>query len=309
LSRPVTLLRDLASILRLHIIAIAIGAALVFGEVLTGELHVAAALLGGLDWLLINLLNRVSDVEEDRANQIRGTERLVGRHRAVLAIWIALLAGSMIVGHLVSPALTPWRAGVQLVGVGYSYRIVPAVLGRGFARGRWVRFKDLYFFKNFMSAALFVCTCLVYPLTVTGGFADGYGWGSFAALVAFFVPFEITYEILYDLRDLEGDRLAGVPTYPVVHGEAVSLAIIDALLVASFVALVAAVATGLLGVREALMGLAPVVQVLFYKPRVRRGLTTRDCIQLTWLGAGLLMLWLVGTRVWAAAGLPLDVWL
>lgn len=35
------------------------------------------------------------------------------------------------------------------------------------------------------------------------------------ALVLFFVPFELTYEILYDMRDLDGDRRAGVPTYPV----------------------------------------------------------------------------------------------
>lgn len=292
---------DLASILRLHIIAIAICATLVFGFVLTGELHTAPALLGGLDWLLINLLNRVSDVEEDTANAIRGTERLVGRHRQVLAGWVGLLVASVVVGHLVAPELTGWRAAVQLVGVGYSYRIVPA--GRALKR-----FKDLYFFKNFMSALLFVATCLVYPVVVSGGFAPGYSWASFVALAVFFVPFEITYEILYDLRDLEGDRLAKVPTYPVVHGVAVSVRIIDALLIASFAVLVVAVAAGLLGLREGLMIAAPVVQVAFYKPRLRRGLTTRDCIALTWLGAGLLMTWLVGTHVWVAAGLPANIW-
>ena len=295
-------LGDLASILRLHIIAIAVAATLVFGFVLTGELHIGPALLGGLDWLLINLLNRVSDVEEDTANAIRGTERLVGRHRQVLAGWVGLLVASVVVGHLVAPGLTVWRAAVQLVGLGYSYRIVPTVRGLR-------RFKDLYFFKNFMSAMLFVTTCLVYPVVVSGGFAPGYSWASFVALAAFFVPFEITYEILYDLRDLEGDRLARVPTYPVVHGVPTSLRIIDALLLASLAVLVIALAAGVLGLREGLMAAAPVVQVAFYKPRVRRGLTTGDCISLTWLGAGLLLLWLVGTHVWVAAGLPANVWL
>lgn len=295
-------LGDLASILRLHIIAIAIGAALVFGRVLTGELHVAVALLGGLDWLLINLLNRVSDVEEDRMNRIRGTERLVGRHGTVLAIWVGLLGGSVVLGHVLAPELTAWRGVVQVVGVGYSYRIVPTP-------GGWKRLKDLYFLKNFMSAMLFVATCLVYPVVVSGGFAEGYGWVSFVMLALFFVPFEITYEILYDLRDLEGDRLAKVPTYPVVHGEAVSVRIIDALLGVAAVALVSAVLMGALGVRELLMVLAPVVQVAFYKPRQRRGLTTADCIQLTWLGAGLLAVWLVGTDLWERAGLPANVWL
>lgn len=302
-------LGDIASILRLHIIAIAVTAALVFGKVLTSELWLAVALLGGLDWLLINLLNRVSDVEEDSANKIRGTERLVGRHTQVLVVWVALLAASMVTGFLVAPELTWLRGLVQLVGIGYSYRIVPTP-------GGLKRFKDLYFFKNFMSAMLFVATCLFYPVLVAraaglghGGFAAGYDWVSFAALALFFVPFEITYEILYDLRDLEGDRLARVPTYPVVHGEATSTKIIDALLLLALVVLPVAVVAGLLGVRELLMAVAVVIQFAFYKPRMKRGLTTRDCIQLTWLGAGLLLVWLGGTSVWEAAGLPLNLWL
>ena len=299
-------LGDVASILRLHIIAIAVTAALVFGKVLTGELWLGVALLGGLDWLLINLLNRVSDVEEDQANKIRGTERLVGRHGLVLSIWVGLLVGSMVVGHLVAPELTWLRGLVQLVGIGYSYRIVPAPTSKGVALKR---FKDLYFLKNFMSAMLFVATCLFYPVLTAGHFAPGYGWSSLLGLALFFVPFEITYEILYDLRDLEGDRLANVPTYPVVHGAAVSSKIIDALLALASVALITSVVYGLLSVRELLMLVAVLVQHTFYQPRFRRGLTTRDCIQLTWLGAALLLVWLGGTALWEAAGLPVNVWL
>jgi len=303
---------DIASILRLHIIAIAIMAALAFSRMLLGEVMVPVALLGGLDWLLINLLNRVSDVKEDIANQIRGTEHLVGRHRLVLAAWVGLLAASIVVGHLVAPELTVARLGVQLVGVGYSYAIVPA-WGRGGLR--LARFKDLYFFKNFMSAALFVTTCLGYPLLVAAGaaggvtFAEGMSWASVIALTAFFVPFEITYEILYDLRDLEGDRLAGVPTYPVVHGVETSVRIIDALLVAAGVTLAISVLRGVLGVRELLMILAPVIQVAYYKPRYGRGLTSGDCIILTWVGAALLGVWLVGTELWVRGGLPENIFL
>lgn len=307
------LLGDVASILRLHIIAIAVMAALAFSRMLFGEVLVGVALLGGLDWLLINLLNRVSDVKEDIANQIRGTERLVGRHRLVLGAWIALFVGSTLVGHLVAPELTVWRLAVQLVGVGYSYPIVPAWRG---GRLALARFKDLYFFKNFMSAALFVTTCVGYGLWVKGAGADGaqrfeagLSWESVLALIAFFVPFEITYEILYDLRDLEGDRLAGVPTYPVVHGVETSVRIIDALLVASAATLVIAVLRGALGVRELLMVLAPLIQVVYYKPRYRRGLTSGDCIRLTWVGAALLGVWLLGTELWVAAGLPENIFL
>lgn len=296
-------LLDIASILRLHIIAIAVMAALVFGRVLTDAVLVDVALLGGLDWLLINLLNRVTDVQEDIANGIRGTERLVGKHHLVLGLWIGLLVGSVVIGHLLRPELTPWRALVQLVGVAYSYRIVPTPRG-------WKRLKDLYFFKNFMSAMLFVATVLVYPLVVMGfAFADGFSWASVAVLFCFFVPFEITYEILYDMRDLDGDRQAHIPTYPVVHGLETSARIIDALLVISALALVVGLAIAAIGLREGLMLLAPVIQVVFYKPRFRRGLTSAECIGLTWMGAGLLAFWLVGTHLWERAGLPSNVWL
>jgi 4-hydroxybenzoate polyprenyltransferase len=294
-------LLDVASILRLHIIAIAVFACLVFSDILVGVRPVEIALLGGLDWLLINLLNRVTDVKEDIANGIRGTERLVGRHRLVLGLWIGLLVTSMGVGHALAPELTPWRALVQVIGVAYSYRVIPTPSG-------WKRLKDLYFFKNFMSAMLFVLTVLVYPL-VTFDFAFTLGASSttVAVLVAFFVPFELTYEILYDMRDLEGDRLARVPTYPVVHGLETAARIVDGLLGLAALALVVGLVSGAIGLREGLMVLALPLQFAFYRPRFRRGLTSAECIGLTWLGAVLLGFWLFGTDLWASAGLPVNV--
>jgi len=294
---------DAASILRVHIILIAMTAAVVFGWLFTDVYVWGIALLGGLDWLLINLLNRVTDLQEDLANGIRGTERLVGAARQVLALWLAIQAGSFVWSVLVWPELTAWRVAVQLIGVGYSYRVVPTPWG-------FKRFKDLYFFKNFMSALLFVQTVFIYPIAVAG-YHVSYpgGVAAVVGLALFFVAFEITYEILYDMRDLEGDRLASVPTYPVVHGLVRSRQIIDGLLVFSAVALVALFASGVIGARELLMVAAPGVQLAFYRPRYRRGLSTRDCILLTYLGAALLAFFLVGTRLWLMAGLPENIFL
>lgn len=294
-------LTDLGSILRIHIIAIAAMACLAFGWTLTGALPWTVALVGGIDWLLINLLNRVTDLKEDLENRIRGSERLVGRDKVVLGTWLVILVGSFALSHALAPAITPWRVGVQLVGVAYSYRVVPTTRG-------WRRFKDLYFFKNFMSAALFVTTVFVYPLVVVDwAFTAGATLGTWLALVLFFVPFEITYEILYDMRDLDGDRLAGIPTYPVVHGLETSRRIVDALLVGAGLVLAVAMLVGLVGLRELLMLAAPIVQFLWYRPRFARGLTRADCIGVTWLGAALLAFWLAGTHLWIAAGLPANV--
>jgi 4-hydroxybenzoate polyprenyltransferase len=298
-------LRDVASILRVHIIAIAVAAAVVFGSLLTGRHGLDVALIGGLDWLLINLLNRVTDLKEDLLNGIRGTERIARRPRLALGLWLAVFAGSFALSHALHPELTPWRALVQLVGVGYSYRIVPTPRGLR-------RFKDLYFFKNFMSAMLFVATVFAYPIVAADGLHATSGLAptplTVGALVIFFVAFEITYEILYDMRDLEGDRAASVPTYPVVHGLDGAAAIINGLLFGASAVLVSAFALGLVGVRELLMVAAPAIQYAFYRKRYVEGrLTTAACIGVTWLGAGLLLFWLLGTWLWAEAGLPANV--
>ena len=58
-----------ASISRLHIVAIAALGTFTFGWVFTGQHPWLIAAVSALDWFLVNLLNRVVDIPEDRANQ------------------------------------------------------------------------------------------------------------------------------------------------------------------------------------------------------------------------------------------------
>jgi 4-hydroxybenzoate polyprenyltransferase len=291
---------DLLAIARFHIVLIAIVACLTFGFLMTGRYAFALAPVVAVDWFLINLLNRITDIEEDLRNGIPGTARVARRKRLFGVLAGVLFVGSFVVTQLLWPALTPFRLVVQAIGCGYSYRLVPTP--RGFRR-----FKEIYFLKNFMSAVLFVLTCFVYPLVVYGD-SRQMSLPAIGTLVAFFVSFEITYEILYDLRDLPGDRAEGVPTYPVVHGELVARTIIDGLLLLATAILLVGLATRVLGLREGLMLAAPAVQLCFYRPRFRRGLTTADCIWLTHLGSAELALYLLGNRLWLEAGLPANLY-
>jgi 4-hydroxybenzoate polyprenyltransferase len=294
-------LSEVASILRLHIVLVAMAAAVVFGWMFSGRYLVGIALVGGLDWMIINLLNRATDVDEDLANAIPGTERVARHKRALVAGTFALMGGSFAAIHLAYPELLPLRLAVQAIGTAYSYPLVPTP-------GGFRRFKEIYFLKNFMSAVLFVLTVFLYPLAHAGAPLLPGGLVAIVALIVFFVPFELTYEILYDMRDLEGDRRARIPTYPVVHGLETSARIIDGLLALSAASIVAGVALGALGMREALLIAAPAIQFAFYGPRFRRGLTSADCIHLTHLGTGMLVLFLVGTRVWLELGLPENLY-
>ncbi|GAC1582092.1 MAG: hypothetical protein NVS3B20_26900 [Polyangiales bacterium] len=292
---------ELLSIARYHIVLVAMAATVVFGWIATGKRPWAIALVVALDWFLINLMNRVTDIDEDLRNGIPGTERVARRKRALTIASVVLMGSSLVVTHVAWPTLTPFRLAVQAIGAGYNYRIVPTPRGLS-------RFKEIYFLKNFGSSVLFVLTCFVYPIAA-GRFAHVVPWSTIVALAIFFVPFELTYEILYDMRDLEGDRAENVPTYPVVHGLEPARRIIDVLLVSSALALSTGFILRVLGARELLMLGAPLLQLVFYRPRYRRGLTSHDCIMLTHLGTLQLLLFLLGTALWQRAGLPENVFL
>lgn len=296
-----TLFAEILAIARYHIMLVAMGATVVFGWIATGARPWALTLVVTVDWFLINLMNRITDIDEDLRNAIPGTERVAKRRRALTVGSIVLMVSSFAVTHAIWPALTPFRLVVQAIGVAYNYRVIPAPGGR-------TRFKEMYFFKNFGSSVLFVLTCFVYPLAAAD-FVRVVPWSTLVALALFFVPFELTYEILYDMRDLEGDRAGGIPTYPVVHGVENARRIIDGLLLGSTAILVGAFLQKIIGVRELLMVFAPIAQWIFYRPRYRRGLTSRDCIVLTHLGSAQLGLFIVGTELWIRGGLPANVFL
>lgn len=295
------MIAEALAIARYHILLVAVAAAAVFGWLVTGRVPSFLLVVVALDWFFINLLNRVTDIEEDLKNGIPGTARVAQKKTLLTVTSFAAMGLSFLVTHLVWPALTPWRVAVQAVGFAYNYKVVPTPRG-------WSRLKEIYFFKNFGSSVLFVLTCFVYPIAASPG-ARTMPWAGVAVLAAFFVPFELTFEILYDLRDIEGDRIENVPTYPVIHGVLRARQIIDALLLVSGAVILVGLSEGWIGVREGMMLVAPVIQFFFYRRRFERGLTSPDCIHLTHLATALLAFYLLGNMVWLKLGMPANVML
>ena len=285
--RPLALF---ASISRLHIVAIASLGTFTFGWLLTGRYPWLVAGLTALDWFVVNLLNRVVDLPEDRANAIVGTGFVERHRRALSVLGFGVLGSSLVLAHLALPAVTPLRVAYHALGLGYNWPLP------GLKR----RIKELYFWKNTASAMGFMLTCFGYPLAAAAGLAPGVTVATVLVTGAFFFLFELSYEVIYDLRDAPGDALAGVRSYPVVHGERGAVRIVDGLIAGSLFIVVAGYAAGALPWRVAIMGVAPLLQLGLYKRALRRGITAADCIGLTWLGAGLL----VAYHVWVALGLP-----
>jgi 4-hydroxybenzoate polyprenyltransferase len=284
--------RVFASVSRLHIVAIAALGTFTFGWLFSGTHRWLLSGICALDWFVVNLLNRVVDLPEDRANVISGVGFVERHRRALVVLGFALLVGSFALTHLLVPAITPLRIAFHALGLAYNWPLLP---GRR-------RIKQLYFFKNTASALGFLITVFGYPLA---GFCmcdlpTDISVATVVITAAFFLLFELSYEAIYDLRDAPGDAAAGVRSYAVVHGEVGAARIIDSLIVGSVVILSLGYASGILPWRIFIMVVAPVVQLILYKRSLRRGITARDCIALTWLGAALL----ASFHLWVWVGLP-----
>jgi 4-hydroxybenzoate polyprenyltransferase len=284
---------ELASIGRLHIVAIGALGALTFGWTFTGRYLGIAAGFCALDWFIVNLVNRIVDLPEDRANGIVGTALVARRRRALMWLAGGGLAASLALTLAVAPALTPYRIGFHLVGAAYNWPLLPG--------GR--RIKQLFVLKNLASGLGFLLTAFVYPLVLVGGdapLAPGISSLAVGLTGLYFLLFELSYEAIYDLRDAHGDALAGVRTYAVVLGPRAAVRVIDAHLVASVLVLVVGYAGAILPWRVLVFAIGPLVQAVAYKRALRRGLTQGDCVTLTWIGVGLLLAY----HAWIALDLP-----
>jgi 4-hydroxybenzoate polyprenyltransferase len=284
-------LRVFASVTRVHIVAIAALGTFTFGWLFSGTYPWLLSLVCALDWFLVNLLNRVVDLPEDRANGIVGTD-FVARHAPIVrAAGFGVLFASLVIIHLAIPAITVLRVAFHALGLVYNWPLLPG----------HVRIKQLYVLKNVASATGFMLTCFAYPIAAAHGeLANGIGEGTIVVTGLFFFLFELSYEVIYDLRDAPGDREAQVCTFPVILGERGASRAIDALCIASIVTLILGFALRIVPWRIAVMAIAPAIQLVLYKRWLARGITSADCVRLTWLGAGLLAAY----HVWVRLGLP-----
>lgn len=282
----------MASVSRLHIVAIAAMGTLTFSWVFFGFRPWSLALICGFDWFIVNLLNRVVDLKEDKENQIVGTSFVERNRRGILIFGLGALILSFAGTILYWPGLTPWRLGYHFLGLIYNWALIPGMK----------RLKELYFFKNTASACGFLITVFAYPISTFSNspWVEGVTWETVIWALSFFFLFELSYEVIYDLRDIEGDRLADAKTYPVVHGEKVALLIVDGLIGASMIAIATGYCLGQVPWALFVMIAAPALQFFSYKKCYRRGLTAFDCIAITWLGVALLSTY----HVWIWLELP-----
>ncbi|MEW5852120.1 MAG: UbiA family prenyltransferase [Myxococcota bacterium] len=280
-------------VVRPHILAMASLASLVFGWLFMERFHPVIPFLVAGDWFVVNLLNRVVDLKEDARNGVPGTAFLSAHMVAVTVATALFWAAVMLAGHLLLPEATPVRLVFHAIGLAYNYKVIPW-------KGGLTRFKEMYALKNVSSAVLFVLSVILMPLLASGHTSDPVVLTRAALFVLFFFPLELTYEVLFDLRDIDGDKVEGIPTFPVVHGEAWAYRFCFLAIAVSFLTPLLGYFLGPLRIRDAALFAGAVQQALVFQHVRRVGPTGPRVVNVTWLGAAQL----ASFCIYVALGFP-----
>jgi 4-hydroxybenzoate polyprenyltransferase len=178
----------------------------------TGILFVSSLLLNSLNvWLLLACffltlttynLNRLTDLDEDLINAPEKAN-YAKKHQTGILLTVLGSGGAAL---LFASFCDLFAVCVILIAIGlgclYSVRIF------GF------RLKDVFVVKNVTIAGTSVICAAFLPLAVH------FSINMAISLVAYFVFIKVLINtILFDVRDVEGDRLAGAETVPVLLGK------------------------------------------------------------------------------------------
>lgn len=177
--------------------------------VLTGEPHLRLLVIAMLMTWSMYTLNRTGDVNEDMVNR-PDRAQLVHRHVRVLRLLAIACYGVALGLSFVSGR---WAFVIPLailvLGFTYSFAWMP-IRNRENRR----RLKDVTLVKNLTISAAVASTAVLLPVLHT---SDHLSSSVFALFVFVFLRVFVN-TVVFDIRDMEGDRSAGVNTIPVVCG-------------------------------------------------------------------------------------------
>jgi len=169
----------------------------------------------GIDYLIISLTvacicqwNRLTDMEEDTLNCPADLKEAQAKSHAIKFF---CYAGGIIAILLALRTEPTWKlAGLVALGaaVGYFYNspLLPSQ--------PHLRLKNMFIIKNLSSGVGWSAGLLIFPMLRAHTQPDGRFFTAFVYMLAMVM----TYEIMWDIRDVAGDAPAGIRTLPAVLG-------------------------------------------------------------------------------------------
>jgi len=198
----------------------------------------------------MHIFNNLTGIRADLYND---PERAAfyNRHKTVLTA-MALVAGAVGLMTALAVGTGPFLIlfAMSLMGLSYNLRIVPARLSGGRYRG----LKDIPGAKTVLIAAAWaVVTAIFPPLAATGTFTAAVAAVSIAAALMVFAR-----TAFFDVLDMQGDRIVGRGTIPILLGEATTIRLSQRVLAVSVLLLAGASALGWTGPLGYALAVCPV---------------------------------------------------
>ncbi len=197
--------------------------------------------------ILNNLIGRKADRynEPDRAS-------FYDDHKILLSL-LAIFAGGagLIAAYTLGTVPFIVLLSMSVTGLSYNLNLVPAWIGRG----KYRRIRDIPGSKTVLIALAWGIVTSVFPsLTTPSSFSP-------ASFLAFFWASGLVFvrTAFFDILDMQGDRIVGRETLPILLGEKKTLRLLKSMLMAVMALLAGSAALGAL----ASLGFLLMVQLLF----------------------------------------------
>ncbi|MFH1980467.1 MAG: 4-hydroxy-3-methylbut-2-enyl diphosphate reductase [Pseudomonadota bacterium] len=196
----------------------------------------------------MHTLNHLTGSKSDRYNDpVRAN--FYSRHRLSLST-LALLAGGagLLTAYTLGILATIILTAISATGLSYNLNVLPPSI-----RARYRRIKDIPGSKTVLIAAAWgVVTTLLPAVT-----EPRVSWGAVAAVLGWATCMVFVRTAFFDLLDIQGDRIVGKETIPILMGEQKTLWMLYVLLAAGMATLLTAAGNGLLPPVAAALAVCP----------------------------------------------------
>jgi 4-hydroxybenzoate polyprenyltransferase len=149
-------------------------------------------------------LNKFTDVKEDEINMPERTRFISRRKNIVLFSALGAYMLAIVLTVLVKPSALPVVFIPLVTNAIYGSKLIP-----------WIpRLKDIPVMKNFVVALSWALVVVLFPAVGTIDILNG-------AILIIFYFVSVKYfinTVLFDIRDVKGDREMGIKTMPVILG-------------------------------------------------------------------------------------------
>lgn len=168
--------------------------------------------------LSMHIFNHLTGREEDRYNDPDRARFYDTHKRFLAALAVAAGAAGLLTAFAVGPIPFLTLLAMSLMGLSYNLRLLPA--------GKYRRIRDIPGSKTILIALAWgVVTAVFPPLSARGGMGVGDVLVFLAAAGMVFIR-----TAFFDILDMQGDRIVGKETIPIILGEKRSLTLLKRLL-------------------------------------------------------------------------------